>query len=158
MSSRALHRVEPIRGRADCEPAAPGHAAAAAVKGTGAGLLVERNGVRCAGAHLIVDLYGARKLDDVDFIRSTLVECVEAAGATLLHIYLHPFEPNGGISGVAVLAESHVSIHSWPEHGYAAVDVFMCGRTRPEACIEVLRRAFEPERIVVQEILRGKTL
>lgn len=157
MSSRALHRVEPIRGRADCEPAAPGHAAAA-VKGTGAGLLVERNGVRCAGAHLIVDLYGARKLDDVDFIRSTLVECVEAAGATLLHIYLHPFEPNGGISGVAVLAESHVSIHSWPEHGYAAVDVFMCGRTRPEACIEVLRRAFEPERIVVQEILRGKTL
>jgi len=81
---------------------------------------------------------------------------VAAAGATLLHIHLHHFEPNGGVSGVAVLAESHISIHSWPEANYAALDVFMCGDANPEACIPVLRAAFKPKRIVVGEHLRGQ--
>ena len=106
---------------------------------------VVRNGVRCAGAHLIIDLYNAERLDDIDHIDATLRRCVDAAGATLLHIHLHHFEPNGGVSGVAVLAESHISIHSWPENGYAALDVFMCGDAKPEACVPVLREAFKPE-------------
>ena len=117
---------------------------------------VVRNGVRCAGAHLIIDLYDAKKLDDLDHIEATLRACVDAAGATLLHIHLHHFEPNGGISGVAVLAESHISIHSWPENGYAALDVFMCGNAQPDACVPVLRKAFKPKRIAVSEILRGQ--
>jgi S-adenosylmethionine decarboxylase len=117
---------------------------------------VVRNGVRCAGAHLIIDLYGARKLDDIGLIETTLRQCVEAANATLLHIHLHHFEPNGGVSGVAVLAESHISIHSWPENGYAALDVFMCGNANPDACVPVLRKAFKPKRIAVSEILRGQ--
>jgi S-adenosylmethionine decarboxylase len=118
---------------------------------------VVRNGVRCAGAHLIVDLYDAHRLDDVDHIEATLRRCVEAAGATLLHIHLHHFEPNGGISGVAVLAESHISIHSWPERNYAALDVFMCGNAQPDKCIPVLRQAFNPGRLAVSELLRGKS-
>jgi S-adenosylmethionine decarboxylase len=117
---------------------------------------VERNGVRCAGAHLIVDLYQADRLDDLDHVERTLRACVDAAGATLLHIHLHHFEPNGGISGVAVLAESHISIHSWPEHGYAALDIFMCGNATPDACVPVLRAAFAPKRIAVSEHLRGQ--
>lgn len=117
---------------------------------------VVRNGVRCAGSHLIIDLYDANKLDDIDHIERALRDCVDAAGATLLHIHLHHFEPNGGVSGVAVLAESHISIHSWPENGYAALDVFMCGDAKPEACVPVLRKAFQPERIAVSEILRGQ--
>jgi S-adenosylmethionine decarboxylase len=117
---------------------------------------VERAGVRCAGAHLIVDLYGASRLDELEHIEQTLRRCVEVAGATLLHIYLHPFEPNGGISGVAVLAESHISIHSWPEKQYAALDIFMCGKARPERCIEVLHEAFTPRRVVIEELLRGR--
>jgi S-adenosylmethionine decarboxylase len=117
-----------------------------------------RNGVLCAGAHLIVDLYNAQRLDDMAFIEQTLRDCVEAAGATLLHIHLHHFEPNGGVSGVAVLAESHISIHSWPEVGYAALDVFMCGDAHPEATVPVLREAFQPERIAVSEHLRGRGL
>ena len=80
------------------------------------------------------------------------------AGATLLHIHLHHFTPNGGVSGVAVLAESHISIHSWPEYGYAALDVFMCGRTNPRAAIDVLKEAFEPRKVVVKEQLRGKEM
>lgn len=117
---------------------------------------VVRHGVRCAGAHLIVDLYNAERLDDLDHIEATLRRCVDEAGATLLHIHLHHFEPNGGISGVAVLAESHISIHSWPENGYAALDVFMCGDAEPDKCVPVLREAFKPTRIAVSEILRGQ--
>jgi S-adenosylmethionine decarboxylase len=114
-----------------------------------------RNGVRCAGIHLIVDLYGAQHLDDIDHIEATLRRCVEAASATLLHIHLHHFQPNG-VSGVAVLAESHISIHTWPEVGYAALDVFMCGTADPDKCIPVLRKAFNPKRVGVNELLRGQ--
>jgi S-adenosylmethionine decarboxylase len=114
-----------------------------------------RNGVRCAGVHLIVDLHGAEHLDDIDHIEETLRRCVAAARATLLHIHLHHFQPNG-VSGVAVLAESHISIHTWPDAGYAALDVFMCGSANPDACIPVLREAFCAKRVGVNELLRGQ--
>jgi S-adenosylmethionine decarboxylase len=114
-----------------------------------------RNGVRCAGAHLIVDLHGAKRLNDIEHIEATLRRCVDAAKATLLHIHLHHFQPSG-VSGVAVLAESHISIHTWPEVGYAALDVFMCGSADPDACIPVLREAFSAERVGVNELLRGQ--
>ncbi len=78
------------------------------------------------------------------------------SGATLLHIHLHHFTPNGGVSGVAVLSESHISIHSWPEYGYAALDIFMCGHAQPHLAIDVIREAFEPDEIIVKEELRGK--
>ncbi len=116
---------------------------------------VVRHGVRCAGAHLIVDLYEADRLNDIDHIEATLRRCVEAAGATLLHIHLHHFQPNG-VSGVAVLAESHISIHTWPEAGYAALDVFMCGEAEPDRCVPILREAFAAKRVAVSELLRGQ--
>ena len=114
-----------------------------------------RNGVRCAGVHLIIDLHGAKRLNDIDHIEATLRRCVEAANATLLHIHLHHFQPSG-VSGVAVLAESHISIHTWPKAGYAALDVFMCGSADPDKCIPVLREAFSARRVGVNELLRGQ--
>jgi S-adenosylmethionine decarboxylase len=114
-----------------------------------------RNGVRCAGVHLIVDLHGAKRLNDIDHIEATLRRCIEASRATLLHIHLHHFQPSG-VSGVAVLAESHISIHTWPEAGYAALDIFMCGSAEPDNCIQVLREAFSAKRVDVNEILRGQ--
>lgn len=117
----------------------------------------KRKGVRCAGVHLIIDLHGAKRLNDIDHIEATLRRCVEAAQATLLHIHLHHFQPSG-VSGVAVLAESHISIHTWPEIGYAALDVFMCGSADPDKCIPVLREAFSAERVGVNELLRGENL
>ena len=104
---------------------------------------------------MIVDLHGAKRLNDIDHIEATLRRCVEAARATLLHIHLHHFQPSG-VSGVAVLAESHISIHTWPEAGYAALDIFMCGSAEPDNCIPVLREAFEAKRVDVNEILRGQ--
>ncbi len=119
---------------------------------------IERNGVKFAGTHLIIDLFGAKRLDDLKHIERTLKRCVEVAGATLLHIHLHHFTPNGGVSGVAVLSESHISIHSWPEADYAALDVFMCGVARPELAIPVLKEAFSARDVVVKEHLRGEEL
>ena len=116
-----------------------------------------RDGVRYAGVHLIIDLYGAERLDDQLLIEATLRQCIAAAKATLIHIHLHRFEPNG-VSGVAVLAESHISVHTWPESNYAAFDVFMCGDTQPEVCVDIMREAFKPSRIAVNEHLRGQGL
>ena len=117
---------------------------------------VVRDGERFAGTHLIVDLWQAERLDDLDYVRETLVACVEAAGATLLNIDLHHFTPNGGVSVVAVPSKKNISIHTWPECGYAALDVFMCGDARPEASVPVLRQAFAPQEVAVQELRRGR--
>ncbi|HWM46391.1 MAG TPA: adenosylmethionine decarboxylase [Xanthobacteraceae bacterium] len=116
---------------------------------------VERDGLRFAGTHLIVDLWDACELDDLLAVEAALRSAAQAAGATLLSLKLHGFASTGGITGVAILAESHISIHTWPECSYAAVDVFMCGEAKPARAIEVLRRAFQPGRMTVVEHKRG---
>ncbi len=115
---------------------------------------VERDGVLYAGTHLLVDLWGARSLDDPAAIDRALRACAEASGATVLGGDFHRFEPNG-VSGVLLLAESHISIHTWPERGFAALDLFMCGQCNPYAGIEALKRTFAPERITLTEHKRG---
>ena len=116
---------------------------------------ITKNGLSYAGSHLIIDLWEAEGLADRERIETALIDAVAAAGATLLHIHLHTFEEGGGISGVAVLAESHISVHTWPEKGYAAFDVFMCGNAEPRKALDVFKRAFNPGRIVVGEHKRG---
>jgi len=116
---------------------------------------ITRNGLTYAGSHLIIDLWEAEGLADRDRIEQALIDAVKEAGATLLHIHLHTFTDGGGISGVAVLAESHISVHTWPEKGYAAFDVFMCGDAEPRKAMGVFKRAFNPGRIVVGEHKRG---
>jgi S-adenosylmethionine decarboxylase len=116
---------------------------------------ITRNGVTYAGSHLIIDLWEAEGLDDRERIENALIDAVREAGATLLHIHLHTFSDGGGVSGVAVLAESHISVHTWPEKGYAAFDVFMCGDAQPRKAMEVFKAAFNPGRIVVGEHKRG---
>jgi S-adenosylmethionine decarboxylase len=116
---------------------------------------VERDGLRYAGRHLIIDLWDAEYLDDMGVIEIALRRAIKAAGATLLHLHLHEFAPSGGVSGVALLAESHISIHTWPERGYAAIDVFMCGSAKPHRVIPVLKYAFKAGRIAITEQLRG---
>lgn len=116
---------------------------------------VIRDGVKFAGTHLLIDLWGASRLDDIELTEETLRRCATVAGATILHCHLHHFQPNGGISGVLVLAESHISIHSWPERGYAALDVFMCGDCNPYKAIPVLKEAFRPQTVTLAENKRG---
>jgi S-adenosylmethionine decarboxylase len=108
-----------------------------------------------AGRHLMIDIYGATRLDDVGHVERTLRRCVEASGATLLHMHLHPLKPTGGVTGVAVLEESHIAIHSWPADGYAALDIFMSGDTDPARAIPVLQEAFKAGEVRVSTQLRG---
>ena len=114
------------------------------------------DGERFAGTHLLVDLWEAERLDDLATIEDALRDCVTASGATLLHIHLHHFTPNQGVSGVAVLAESHISIHTWPERGYAALDLFMCGDADPQKAVPVLEQVFRPGSVKVEELRRGR--
>ncbi len=116
---------------------------------------VEKDGLRYAGNHLIIDMWNAQGLDDEDRIQKAFVKAVERAGATLLHIHTHKFSDGGGVSGVAVLAESHISVHTWPERNYAAFDVFMCGDAQPALTIPVLKEAFGPCTVTVAEHKRG---
>ena len=115
-----------------------------------------KDGMRFAGTHLLVDLWDATNLDNPEEIDRILCEAAVVAGATILHSHFHHFSPNGGVSGVVVLAESHISIHTWPERNFAALDIFMCGSCDPYLAIPVLQHFFKPERIVLDEQRRGK--
>jgi S-adenosylmethionine decarboxylase len=115
----------------------------------------ERDGLKFAGTHLLIDAWDASNLDRMGVIEQMMREMVREVGATLLRLDLHHFEPNGGISGVAVLAESHISIHTWPETGYAALDIFVCGNCEPHKAIPVIKRALQPDRVTVSEHKRG---
>ncbi|MEQ8696292.1 MAG: adenosylmethionine decarboxylase [Bauldia litoralis] len=114
-----------------------------------------KDGVAFAGMHLLVELWNATNLSEVDLTEETLIRAARTAGATVLHSYLHPFGPEMGVSGVVVLAESHISIHTWPERGYAAIDIFMCGDCDPYLAVDVLKEVFEPGFVNISEHKRG---
>ncbi len=116
---------------------------------------VEKDGLRYAGTHLLIDLGGASRLADPTAVETALRRSVRATGATLIDIELHRFSPQGGVSAVAILAESHMSIHTWPETGFAAVDIFLCGRCDAYQAIPVLREAFAPDSVQITEHKRG---
>ncbi len=112
-------------------------------------------GLKFAGVHLLVELWTSLYLTDINRIRDIIIKAVNACGATILNIDLHAFSPNGGVSGVAILQESHLSIHTWPEYEYAAIDLFVCGTLNPHLAIPVLEEEFRPKKIDIQEIKRG---
>ncbi len=116
---------------------------------------VERDGLLFAGSHLLADFWGVTGIDDMETVEAALREAVDACDATLLHIHLHRFSASGGISGVALLAESHISVHTWPERAYAAFDIFMCGGCNPARAIPALRRHFKPDAVQICEQKRG---
>ena len=116
---------------------------------------VQRDGLTYAGSHVLADLWGAERLDDAAYIERAMREAIETCGATLLHIHLHGFGENAGVSGVAVLAESHISVHTWPERGFAAFDIFMCGTCEPEKAVPVLKRYFKPKTVQIGHHRRG---
>jgi S-adenosylmethionine decarboxylase len=101
-------------------------------------------------------MWGCQNLDSVETAERALRAMVVALDVNLLDLKVYPFSPIG-VTGVAIVSESHLVIHTWPEYGYAAVDLFTCGAPRdPQAALAVLREHFQPERIGVMEINRGQ--
>jgi S-adenosylmethionine decarboxylase len=115
---------------------------------------VEEDDLRFAGWHLLIEFWGAENLNDVPIIEAALRRGSEMAGATLLDIHVHKFSPTG-VTGIAVLEESHISIHTWPELGLAAIDIFMCGNCQPYAAMNPLKEALEPDKVMLSEHRRG---
>jgi len=112
--------------------------------------------LKAIGRHIILEMWGCQNLNSVEIAERALRDMVTALDVNLLDLRVYPFSPVG-VTGVAIVSESHLVIHTWPEHGYAAVDIFTCGAPRdPQEAVQVLRRLFKPERIGVMEINRGQ--
>jgi S-adenosylmethionine decarboxylase len=113
--------------------------------------------VKALGRHLIAEFFSCSKeaLNDLDFISENLKIAAAVAGATIVDSSFHRFLPHG-ISGVVVIAESHLTIHTWPEYGYAAIDLFTCGdQVNPWKAFDYLREVFSAGKTEVSEYLRG---
>jgi len=110
------------------------------------------------GKHLLVDLYQANHLSDKRVIEKALLEAADACHAKVLQKHFHSFGAEQGITGMLLLAESHISIHTWPESHFAAVDIFMCGNCDPALAIAPIREHLCPKSIEVREFDRGTSL
>jgi S-adenosylmethionine decarboxylase len=109
------------------------------------------------GTHLIVELFDVENMiDDVEKIETILAESATAAGGTLLDSTIHKFEPHG-VTGLALLAESHISLHTWPEKKYIAADIYTCGSaTKPDKALSYLISTFNPQSTTALEVKRGE--
>lgn len=104
--------------------------------------------------HLVADLYGCGKMiDDVEAVKEASHKAIEYVGANIVEECIHEFEPIG-ITYFAVITTSHFSVHTWPEYGYAAIDVFSCTDTVVEGITDKLKELFEAKEIKTQIIER----
>lgn len=113
--------------------------------------------MKALGIHLLIELSSCNreKLDRMDYLEKTMSDAAETAGATVLKTAFQDFNPQG-VSGVVVIAESHLTIHTWPEYGYAAVDIFTCGeKVDPWKAATYLQRALESEDVDIRDFQRG---
>ena len=112
---------------------------------------------RTLGTHLLMELNecNATVLDDMDLIKRALLEAADEAGATVVGELFHKFSPVG-VTGIVCIAESHISIHTWPEHAYAAVDIFTCGeKFKPFEAAHLIADSLQSQHCNVMEVKRG---
>ncbi|MGE5606719.1 MAG: adenosylmethionine decarboxylase [Bacteroidota bacterium] len=108
------------------------------------------------GAHVLADFWGCQfeKLNDAQFLMDSLRQAAQSAQMTILGERSHKFEPQG-FTGLLLLSESHISIHTYPERGYAAIDVFTCGGGMTQNAIEYLRQVLQPKLVKEMTVQRG---
>jgi S-adenosylmethionine decarboxylase len=114
--------------------------------------------VGMVGSHILADFYGvsARLLRSGGELEALLRGAAELAGAKVVGSHFHSFGSAHGVTGVVLLAESHISIHTWPESDFAAVDIFMCGTANPQRALEALVEALSPTQQHVEVVARGR--
>ena len=102
------------------------------------------------GTHVTIDVYGISGLDNLEHVETTLTRCIKAASTTLQHLHLHPVPATGGVSGVAVLSDGHISFHSRPQAGYAALDIATAQACETQRWVLAIKAAFGPCQIVTR--------
>lgn len=111
-----------------------------------------------AGIHLIAEFWGGKCIDDSKAIEKILIMAAQKANNTPLKTVIHKFNPQG-ITGIILLAESHISLHFWPEWNYLALDIFTCGKkSMPYKALGYLKKIFKPKKIQIKKIKRGNGL
>jgi len=109
-----------------------------------------------AGIHLIAEFWNGRVIEDPKEIKKILIKSVREAKSSPLEVTIHKFSPQG-LTGVVLLAESHIALHSWPEFDYLAIDIFTCGDlAKPKKALQYFKKVFKPKRVEVRELKRGK--
>ncbi len=114
--------------------------------------------MRSLGHQIVAEFYSCNReiLNDVDFVRNAMLEAARKAGATIVTEAFHHFSPHG-VSGAVIIAESHLAVHTWPEFGYAAVDLFTCGDSvSSEIGFNYLRQAIQAGHVSTMELHRGQ--
>lgn len=112
--------------------------------------------LKYAGIHLLAEFWYGKIIEDPKEIERILIEAVKRADNTPLKVAIHKFNPQG-ITGVILLAESHIALHSWPEFNYLAIDIFTCGdKALPLKALHYLKKMFKPKKVEIKEIKRGK--
>ena len=109
------------------------------------------------GKHILLDFSFASYLTDAQYIEKALRAAAEACGATVLNACMHSFGKHQGVTGVLLLAESHITIHTWPESHFMAIDVFMCGHCDALQAVDVLKDRFMPKYCRIHEASRGSS-
>nr|WP_154358150.1 adenosylmethionine decarboxylase [Duganella aquatilis] len=110
-----------------------------------------------SGTHVLADLGGiaAEKLSNCAALETLLRNAADAAGAQVLFSHFHAFGEGQGVTGVVLLAESHITLHTWPECGFAAADIFMCGKAQPELALALITSALQPTSRKIQALQRS---
>jgi len=114
--------------------------------------------VKALGRHILTEFYGCNSqvLSDVDMIRQYMEEATRITGATIVQSIFHLFSPHG-VSGVIIISESHLAIHTWPEYGYAAIDLFTCGEdVDPWKAYTFLKEKLGARHVSTMEMKRGR--
>ncbi|MDP3900911.1 MAG: adenosylmethionine decarboxylase [bacterium] len=107
------------------------------------------------GVHIIADFWGAEVIESQERIERILLEAARLSNNTVLKTLVHKFDPQG-LTGIVLLEESHISIHTWPEFSYVGVDIFTCGENSvPEKALEYLQEVFAPKSVQVSKVDRG---
>ena len=111
-----------------------------------------------AGIHLLAEFWGGKNIEDEKEIKKILITAAKKAKNIPLKVSIHKFSPRG-MTGIVLLAESHIALHAWPELDYLAIDIFTCGeKSKPEKALEYLKEKFQPKKVEIKNIKRGKIL
>ncbi|MDI6603305.1 MAG: adenosylmethionine decarboxylase [Patescibacteria group bacterium] len=116
---------------------------------------IKASKIKYAGIHLLAEFWHGKNIENPKELERVLVRGAKKAKNIPLKVFIHKFSPQG-ITGVVLLAESHIALHSWPEINYLAIDIFTCGeKTMPHRTLEYLKKRFQPKKIEIKEIKRG---